>query len=214
MKTIFKFLAFSLFVLTVIPSCKDNDFEKLLAEQERLDSLKRARIDSTNKAQAPILKTYAEAHLENPTLDAESGIWFEVLEEATDDSYNFFTSTGAIYNFLLTTKYEGRLVDNEEYQEEPFGKSIATGGDNFTASGLIDAWLYALIPKKFVLNNIEYPVGGLTNSGVKKGGKIRIITPSTLAYDNVDFKDNSGNVVIPADSPLDFIIEVVDIKNQ
>ncbi|AEV97397.1 hypothetical protein A4D02_33200 [Niastella koreensis] len=41
---------------------------------------------------------------------------------------------------------------------------------------------------------------------IKKGGHIKLYIPPTLAYGNTDVKDNSGTVVIPANSILIFDI--------
>ena len=66
----------------------------------------------------------------------------------------------------------------------------------------IPAWQIAFFPKKIGDLNL----GGLTVKGLSKGTKIRIITPSYWAYQNM------SNSKIPANSSLDFTIEVVDIK--
>jgi FKBP-type peptidyl-prolyl cis-trans isomerase FkpA len=41
---------------------------------------------------------------------------------------------------------------------------------------------------------------------IKKGGHIKLYIPPTLAYGNTDVKDNSGTVIIPANSILIFDI--------
>lgn len=203
MKNCLKFLVLTLLSITFLTSCNEDDDNSWYEEQQK----ELARIDSTKKAQAPILKTYAEEHLgSSRTLDTATGIWFEILTPNTDDSYNFINQNGALNNFLVKAKYEGKLVLTGATFE------TNTEGADFTANGVISAWQFAIFPKSVTLNGNVQQIGGLTANGVKKGGKIRFITPSTLAYDNYDRKDASGAVKIPANSPLDFTIEVMDIK--
>ena len=47
---------------------------------------------------------------------------------------------------------------------------------------------------------------------ISKGGKITLYIPPTLAYGPNDYKDNSGNVLIPGNSYLIFDINLVDIQ--
>ena len=49
-------------------------------------------------------------------------------------------------------------------------------------------------------------LGGLTEKGLQKGSKIHIMAPSLYGY------QNQAVGTIPANSPLDFVIEVTDIK--
>jgi FKBP-type peptidyl-prolyl cis-trans isomerase FkpA len=177
-------------------SCNKNEDNSYEEEYQK----ELARIDSTNKAQAPILKTYAEQVL-GPTrkLDSASGIWFEELLPATDNSYSFISATGQLKTFLTTAKYSGRLVPTgTEFSPEAEG--------NFTSQGVIPAWQFAYYPKSVTLDNIERKIGGITANGLKTGAKIRIIAPSTLCY------DKTSRDKIPANSPLDFTIEVKSIN--
>ncbi|MNF13026.1 FKBP-type peptidyl-prolyl cis-trans isomerase [compost metagenome] len=49
-------------------------------------------------------------------------------------------------------------------------------------------------------------LGGLTEKGLQQGSKIHIMVPSRWAHGSLAMGK------IPANSPLDFVIEVVDIK--
>ena len=79
--------------------------------------------------------------------------------------------------------------------------------------GLILAWNYAFYPKTINQNVRDYEIGGLTEKGLQKGAIIEFVTPSPWAYDNSEQKNKNGEVTIPANSPLHFKIEVVDIKD-
>lgn len=49
-------------------------------------------------------------------------------------------------------------------------------------------------------------------NGMKEGGERRIAVPPELGYGNQDFKDASGNVVIPANSTLVFDLKLVKVE--
>jgi len=48
---------------------------------------------------------------------------------------------------------------------------------------------------------------------IKPGGKIKLYCPPSLAYGNQAIKDNSGNVVVPANSILIFEIQLTAVSN-
>lgn len=65
-------------------------------------------------------------------------------------------------------------------------------------------------------NNVIFVLGSLIEGWkkgiplVKKGGQIRLFIPPSLGYGNVDVKNNSGQVVIPAKSMLIFDVTLLD----
>lgn len=85
-------------------------------------------------------------------------------------------------NSVLTVKYKGRLLTGAQFDES--GATDLVRGLN----GLIEGWQKVLV-------------------GLTKGTKLRILTPSDLAY------RAAGITGIPPNSPLDFDIEIVDVKN-
>ncbi|MCY1525304.1 putative FKBP-type peptidyl-prolyl cis-trans isomerase FkpA [compost metagenome] len=88
------------------------------------------------------------------------------------------TYTGATQ---VTVKYEGRLLNGSM-----FDGSISPV--TFTLGRLVQGW------------QIGIPL-------IQKGGKIRLIIPSTLAY-----KNQSPTPAIPENSVLDFTIELVNAQ--
>lgn len=70
-----------------------------------------------------------------------------------------------------------------------------------------------LTGKIFEQSTIEYPVGGFIDGWkigiplIQKGGKVRLLIPSGLAY------GPGGQGSIPANAVLDFDIELLDVKN-
>lgn len=83
-------------------------------------------------------------------------------------------------NSQVTVKYEGRLLNGSIFDKN-------TTGATFLLGNLITGWQYGI------------PL-------VKKGGKIRLIVPSTLAY------MDQARVGIPANSVLDFTIELINAQ--
>lgn len=196
MKKLFNLLAATTIAAFVFTSCnKDSKYDYSFQEREI------ARLDSTNRAQAPILKSYALEHLGSESkLDTATGIWYVELETAQEENFNYINSGGYLNNFMAKVTYTGRKVPSGEIfdsTDEP---------KNFTSNGVISAWQFAFYPKTWEINGIVRTVGGLTEKGLNPGSKIRFIAPSTLCYDNIAMEKIAPN------TPLDFTIEVIDLS--
>lgn len=211
MKNLFKILfAFTITVATLASCMKDNtiDMDKLREEQRIKDSIEKARIDRIIEDQAPALAAYAAENLPGATLIDSLGIWYTVLESGEENSYTYsFDNNGYLIIPTVTVKYTGRLLNGTVFDKTEDDKPAT-----FNVEGTINAWQRAFFPKAIKINGIEYKIGGLTTNGLQKGAKIRFVTSSPWAYDATERKDQQGQVTIPANSPLDFTIEVVDIK--
>lgn len=85
-------------------------------------------------------------------------------------------------NTQITAKYEGKLLNGSMF-DNGGGEAI-----NFQLGGVIPGWQIG-IPK------------------IQKGGEIRLIIPSQLAYGN-----SSPSGSIPKNSVLDFKVKLVDAK--
>lgn len=88
----------------------------------------------------------------------------------------------------VKVKYTGRLLSGSVFDS-------SADGAEFLLNEVIAGWT-KVIPGKI---------------GV--GGKIRLLIPSDLGYGPFAQSDNSGNVSIPANSCLDFDIEIVSVTN-
>lgn len=88
----------------------------------------------------------------------------------------------------VKVKYTGRLLDGTVFDS-------STDGVEFLLDGVIKGWS-EVIPGKI---------------GV--GGKIRLLIPSDLGYGQTAQRDGNGNVSIPANTILDFDIEIVSVTN-
>ena len=106
-----------------------------------------------------------------------------------DLNNNFFyqiiePGSGEEVNALSTVSiiYKGRLLDGTVFDNKP------TAGAPFSLSGLIiTGWKFGI------------PL-------IKKGGKIRLLLPSLHGF------GNQANGPVPANSVLDFDVELVDVK--
>lgn len=85
----------------------------------------------------------------------------------------------------ILIKYEGKLTSGTVFDSK--------NAQIFTLGTLIEAWKVGL------------PL-------IKKGGRIRLYVPPTLGYGNADVKDDTGAVIIPANSVLIFDITLNDVQ--
>ena len=225
MKKLSKLLFAFLLASITIASCSKSDYDdsEWQAEQRRRDSLNRIRIDSTLTEQAPLLAQFAKDSLgEGAQLDDSTGIWFKIHDLGEVGSYKYqLQSNGyqlVLPNPSIEVKYQGKLLNgkvfDETLQELPGDeKEDADSSKTSHLGQLIPAWRIAFYPKEIRINGKTHYVGGLTEKGLQKGAIIEFVVPSPYGYDNKEVKDKDGKVTIPANSPLHFKIEVVNIKD-
>ncbi|GHE23844.1 FKBP-type peptidyl-prolyl cis-trans isomerase [Sphingobacterium griseoflavum] len=203
MKILIK-LTFALIAIATFSSCSKNsdlDYQKVLEEQRIKDSINNARIEKILKEQAPTVKAFADQNMVDAKLDTATGIWFQVITEGDEASYTYKVLNNSLIYPTITAKYKGTLLNGTVFDQSEAGKDFT-----FPLMNVIGAWQLAFFPKAITFNGNTYKIGGLTTSGLKKGAKIKIVTPSPWAYDARDSEK------IPANSPLYFELEVVDIK--
>jgi len=210
MKNVLKLIAIGLVGTFIFASCNkgsDFDYEKLQEEQRIKDSIENARVQKHIKDQAPALKAYATANFTNPILDTASGIWYDVITEGDQSSYTYRFSQQGIVAPEVTVKYKGQLLNGTVFDQTEADKSTT-----MSLGRAIFAWQRMFVPKSISVNNQDYPTNmGVTPKGLKKNSKVKFVTPSPWAYDETEIK-KEGKPTIPANSPLVFEIEVVDIR--
>lgn len=159
------------------------------------------------QAEKPIIENYVKANYSGMQYSSDTtGIWFEVTEPGIANSYEYKVvdtvylgyQTKMVRPPQITVRYTGKLISNNTV----FDSNTTDAGFTSKLNSLISAWQIAFQPKSIA----EYSVGGLTPKGLQIGSKIRFVTPSYFAY------GNSVTGSIPANSPLYFEIEVLDIK--
>lgn len=148
----------------------------------------------------PLIQQYVQENLPGATLDTATGIWYQILDIGDEeDTYDYKTlgAGGGIESPIIQVKYTLRLLNGTVVD-----KVDTEQGFTSNLAGLIQAWHIAFLPKKIG----ELNTGGFTENGLQKNSRIRFVTPSIWGYQNRAF----GNV--PANSPLDFTIEVLGVQ--
>lgn len=191
------FLSFAFFTLFIV-SCNKSDDIPIFDEAAQY------------KADSIALKNYASSKFPNAKYDSNTGIWYEILHEGTGNyTYKIVDTLNAKYlKFFATVNYSGKLLNGNVFDQTATDKPATFEIRSNTSykypfvSTLIPGWIFAFAP-----NNIgELKLDGLTQKGLQKESKIHIMIPSRWGY------GNQAVGSIPANSPLDFVIEVVDIK--
>ena len=92
---------------------------------------------------------------------------------------------------IVSVHYTGRFLDGEEFD------SSRRRGDplRFRVGDLIPAWNLAL-------------------QRVRPGARLRILSPSSLAYGPEGLVGPRGDTLVPADEPLEFLIEDITIHEE
>ena len=207
----------------IFTSCnKGNDIDidawnKEQLERQRIqDSINKKRVEE----QYPTIKKYvADNALQNVQYIDSLGMAYQILAAGDESSYTYsFYNNGQIIAPNVTVEYIGKYVQTGD-KYKPEGTLIdktETGKPttvNLASEGVVKAWHIAFLPQKIKFGEKEIPVGGITTTGLKKGSKIRIITPSPWGYQDNDRKIPSSGNTIPGKSILDYTIDVKDIKN-
>lgn len=219
MKNLFSTLTAAVLMAITFNSCNDSvdvDYEQQILQQERA-------IDSILSAEKIKIEEYVDLHFQNEVEDTvkirytyldkgqvNRGIWYEILNPPTDNSYEY-KANGTSYQSLIPptfkAKYTAKLLNGTVVQSDLQGTqySFTTGSNNV----FNNSWYFAFFPYAVKFNGVDVKIsglGGLTKDGLKKGSKIRYITPSLWAF--------GGNKVgdIPANSPLVYEIEVLEIQ--
>lgn len=156
--------------------------------------------------ETPLIEKYVEDNEIAATEDEKTGIWY-VLESPGVGDHTYYSGTSSNPQAIqtkLVVAYTGKLLNGEVFDEltdpDPAKQYLYLFADNYN-NGVITAWQYTFLPKE---------IGGFFPNGLQEGAKVRIITPSPWAYGD---KEANGKVRIPANSVLDFSIEVIKLEN-
>ena len=196
----FNFIIASLIVAVGFAACSKDDTEYY--EYEKFLALEATPIEEYADSVANVMGKEA--------VWDSTGIWYIVEEEGLQDStvegyykYNI-NNAGNIEVPRVSANYTGKLI----YTNSVFAQSAKLQDESLAR--LISAWQLAFLPKfiedkkgEMQRNNISL---GILELGLQKGSKVRIFVPSPYGY------ANSTQPNIPANSPLDFAIEVLEVK--
>jgi|SRR5690606_13221185 len=220
MKNITKFLMAFLCLGIIFSACNKDNFDwdayyKEQAEKQRIqDSINKKRVEE----QYPTIKKYvADNQLQNVQYIDSLGMAYQILATGDESSYTYsFNSNGQIVAPNVTVEYIGKYVQTgSQYKPEGtvFEKTEEGKTETKNLASRPVVWHRAFLPQKIKYGQQEIAVGGITTTGMKKGSKIRIITPSPWGYGDSDQKAESTGNTIPGKSILDYTIDVKDIKN-
>jgi len=126
-----------------------------------------------------------DAYLAENNIQAQehpSGLRYVILDEGEENGENPEICT------VVYVDYVGRLFDTRSVFEDTDGRPTRIG-------------LVAVIPGW----QIGIPL-------IKKGGSIRLYIPSELAYGDEALTNNSGQIVIPENSILEFDVNLILIE--
>lgn len=155
--------------------------------------------------ETPLIASYITAHhlSDSAKLHQETGIWY-ILSDSGTTSVDYLsidsTEHEQLKNKSIRVKYTARMLDSTVFEDNTMLDSIPYQPllSSDTDTGRILAWKIAFYPKI---------VGGLLESGLRIGAKIRIITPSVYGYQDRPYG------VVKENSPLDYELEVLDITD-
>ena len=213
------FLFASLALSSCVKSGNNDDYLKQIEEEKQ-------RIEVLMKTERPIIESYVSNKYPNETftldtvklpiqqlgIKVDRSIWYKIENQPTDNSYEYKLTTNG-YNTqvkppIMKLKFTVKLLDGTVVLEEKEG---STYDFNSNAGGFVThAVLAALYPYSLKHNGETFTINGFTKDGLKKGSKIRFVTPSLWAYGNR--ATTAGSKTIPANSPLDYEIEILTIE--
>lgn len=132
------------------------------------------------------------------TVEFEDVFVKRYFETSKIDINSFKRTSDGLYYQVITPGTGAEIVNSGSVITVSYTGKL-TNGAVFDSSSSFESALGSLIPAWQL---------GLTqqDSPIKKGGKVRLITPPSLAYGS----NPSGS--IPSYSTLDFVIEILDIK--
>lgn len=162
----------------------------------------------------PLIEAYVRQNYPNAVQYESTGIWYEILDQGEPDAFTYTIKDSLSQQFVVASavlNYTGRLVSDGTIFDQT---TDPTTGDNLTiqlnlSNGeptVISAWIYAFFPRTLTIDGQQLQLGILFDNGAQPGSRFRIITPSAYAYGQYA----AGS--IPANSPLDFEIEVLSIE--
>lgn len=226
MKTLFKPLLVLAVTAIAFTSCmKDDDTDYDAQQRQEEEALVASLATDKIKIDAYLLANpseesgiWQEDETKYPLTFIESpkrGIWFEILSEPTeedDEAYEYeLNSQGGIVAPKVKVNYSVSLLNGGEPIQSKTNASIDFATFGQTSPNVFNQiWIWSFIPKTMQYNTNDVEVGGLTARGLKKGSKIRVVTPSAWAFRGQAVEVESKT--IPANSPLVYEFEVLSIE--
>ncbi len=128
-----------------------------------------------------------------------------IINRAIDRNYDVYAAPEGYFYELLDPGQYNDLVEGDLLSVHYVGQFLdGTEFDNSHRRGS---------PLQFRLGDL-IPAWNLALQRVKPGARLRILTPSALAYGPEGLAAPNGDTLVPADTPLEFLIEDIVIREE
>ncbi len=151
-----------------------------------------------------LIEAYNEQNFPNAIfheVEEGFGIWYEVLELGVPGDYQYrFVGEGSSAYLeapIVKVKYTGKLLNGTVFDSRETNEGL-----EMSLAGTIAAWRIMFLPRTIDGESI----GGVLPNGLHPGARVRFVAPSIYGY------ANEARGTIPANSPLEFTIEVLDVR--
>ena len=128
-----------------------------------------------------------------------------IINRAIDRNYNVQAAPEGYFYELLDSGQYNRLVEGDLVSVHYVG--------NFLDGTEFDNSFQRNSPLRFRVGDL-IPVWNLALQWVRPGARLRILTPSDLAYGAEGLVAPNGDTLVPADTPLEFLIEEIQLLEE
>lgn len=233
MKNLFKTVLFAAIGAVTFVSCNSKDDFDYEGERQRVLEQEKL-IDAQLSKESIEIEDYVTANFGSGA-QADSllipfqvlekkvkrGFWYDVVTTPTEEDDKAYTweLTTSGYSYIakpakVKLKYTAKLLDGTIVESDLEGSNYDITPFKTDSKVFTSTWYYTFIPYSIKNNSNNTVIGGFTKNGLKKGSKIRVVTPSIYAYGSVAKEADGTNtlVKIPANSPLVYEFEVLSIQ--
>ena len=187
-------------------------FSSCMKEGEVFDPYEQRELEK------PLIKEYVAENYPNAKEHEDTGIWYEIIEEGEAGEHTYEVRDTLNSKWIaadVVMSYTGKLVEDgttfDETKDPSVGDTLQVALNLYNGQGtMIQGMLLGLFPKEIKVTEggeektIE--LGHVFEEGAQPGAHFRIIMPSLYGYGN----QSQGK--IPANSPLDFEIKILDLE--
>ena len=128
-----------------------------------------------------------------------------IINRAIDRNYDVYAAPEGYFYEVLDTGQYNALVEGDILSVHYVGSFLdGTEFDNSFERGT---------PLRFRLGDL-IPAWNMALQRVRPGARLRVLTPSALAYGAEGLVAPSGDTLVPANTPLEFLIEEITILEE
>ena len=128
-----------------------------------------------------------------------------IINRAIDRNYDVYAAPEGYFYEVLDTGQYNALVEGDIVSVHYVGSFLdGTEFDNSFKRGT---------PLRFRLGDL-IPAWNMALQRVRPGARLRVLTPSALAYGAEGLVAPNGDTLVPANTPLEFLIEEITILEE